>query len=103
MKVATDDQARNLRYPWKGPASAPFGFEVRFAVVGIFLALTITGWLLAWLIAPSFRLGALMFLLVPGGTVWATRRIAPHLSPDTPLRYYLEIAKQELQTPRPPK
>lgn len=103
MKVWTDDQAINLRYPWMGPASAPFGFEVRFSVVGIFLSLTFVGWLLSWLVAPSFRVGALLFLLVPVGAVWATRRIAPHLTPDTPLRYYLALAKQEWHTPRPPR
>jgi hypothetical protein len=103
VKVSTDDLARNLRYPWMGPASAPFGFEVRFPVVGIFVSLCVAGWLVAWLVAPSFRIGALLFVLVPAGSFWVTRKAAPHLTPDTPLRYYWSVIQQEWRTPRPPR
>jgi hypothetical protein len=101
--VRTDDTSRMLRFPWKGPASAPFGFEVRFPVVGLFLGFTLAGWVLVAFLAPNFGLGFLAAVAVPLAAIWATRRIAPHLTPDTPLGYYLEVARHEYRTPRPPR
>jgi hypothetical protein len=102
--VRSDDSARMLRFPWMGPASAPFGFQVRFPVVGLFVGLMVFGWVLDGLLAPSFKIGAMFAVIaVPAVALYVTRRIAPHLTPDKPIGYHLQVLRDEARAPRPPR
>jgi hypothetical protein len=92
-RVSTDDAPRRIVNPWYFGAR----MEVWAIFVGTALFLAVTGALVApWWWA---RLIAIPAAVPPAFLI--ARVIAPHLTPDTNVRYWIKSIRVETRSPRP--
>lgn len=107
--VYTDDAARRQVFVYK-----ELGFDVRIPVLLIGLPIVLTSIVLGFVVtsplelvpglsaAGTYLLRAFAAVVVGGGgSIWLIRKVAGNITPETPIRYWLQAFRNDLHSPRP--
>lgn len=107
--VYTDDAARRQVFVYK-----ELGFDVRIPVLLIGLPIVLTAIVLGFVVTSPFELlpglsaaGTFLFRVLValavggGGSIWLIRKVAGNITPQTPIRYWIQAFRNDLHSPRP--